>query len=215
MRFIEKLLGRENAVQAEPVGRSGADILPRESVFSGSPARIVRTEADAKKDDALLEMSQVVAEIEREPDTNWRRYKGDFEKAVAGMRDAFEPTIGPKHSGEGVVLGPDDRAAVKRLLHNYDDGVMGAVSTDLTWQMNLDATAGRLGLRDPFGQRHVELKTHEVEALKGLHKLYEEEKQYYRCDGMDADTEALGNALKRHERANKEMKQSDRDYGDR
>lgn len=133
MRLIEKILGRESPKQEESVGRSGTDILPRESVFSGSPGRVLRTETDVRKDNALLEMSTVVAEIEKDPDTNWTRYKGDFEKAVTGMREAFEPAVTPEQPAGSVPsgsplaqqlvdLGWKLSARDKLALSAYEDG---------------------------------------------------------------------------------------------
>jgi hypothetical protein len=100
MRLIEKLLGKEGVAETKPATapeKNTGMTLPRESVFSGPPTRILKTDSDVRKDDALLEMSQVVAEVGKNPDTNWQKYKGDFEKAVVGMRAAFEPELAPKH----------------------------------------------------------------------------------------------------------------------
>jgi hypothetical protein len=101
MRLIDKLLGKRQrnseAAHATVSENNPRLALPRESVFSGSPTRILRTASDAKKDDALLDMSQVVAEIEKNPTANWQKYKGDFEKAVTGMKEAFDASPGPDH----------------------------------------------------------------------------------------------------------------------
>jgi hypothetical protein len=70
------------------------------SIFSDYPDRVLKTEADVKKDDALLDMTLVVNEIANDPDTNWRRHKGDFEKAVSGMREAFDAPAPCRNTGK-------------------------------------------------------------------------------------------------------------------
>jgi hypothetical protein len=80
----------------EPGGGDEPKPSRTHSIFSDYPDRVLKTEADVKKDDALLDMTLVVNEIANDPDTNWRKYKGEFEKAVTGMRDAFEPDMQPR-----------------------------------------------------------------------------------------------------------------------
>jgi hypothetical protein len=77
--------GPEGGVEAKP--------SRTHSIFSDYPDRILKTEADVRKDDALLDMTLVVNEIANDPNTNWRKYNGDFEKAVNGMREAFGPEM--------------------------------------------------------------------------------------------------------------------------
>jgi hypothetical protein len=97
-----------------------------------------------------------------------------------------------------VSLDPEERAAIKRLLQHFDDGLIGQGPVQKDWEKNLDATARRLGFRDPFGQESVELKPHEVEALKGLHKVYEAQTWRVHCGGeMMGDIETLDEVLKR------------------
>jgi hypothetical protein len=50
--------------------------------------RAPKTEAEARKYDALIDMTLVVQHIARDPDPNLGKYKGDFERAVSGMREA-------------------------------------------------------------------------------------------------------------------------------
>jgi hypothetical protein len=100
--------GREPLDWVGPRGKAEEPANPSRthSIFSDYPDRVLKTETDVKKDDALLEMTVVVNEIANDPDTNWRRYKGDFEKAVIGMREAFDshaPVI--KESNQPFVRG--------------------------------------------------------------------------------------------------------------
>lgn len=82
-------MGLLDWMRARSKGKETAKPSRTHSIFSDFPDRVLKTQADVKKDDALLEMTMVVNEISNDPDTNWRKYKGDFEKAVTGMREAF------------------------------------------------------------------------------------------------------------------------------
>lgn len=118
------------------------------SIFSDYPDRVLKTEADVKKDDALLEMTLVVNEIANDPDSNWRRYKGDFEKAVVGMREAFAPVAELKRGENSTpILEPvDDPVQPKDVTEN------GHVITSVSrgeWQSD---AAGLYEFREHFGK---------------------------------------------------------------
>lgn len=76
--------------------KSGARNQDSESRQSSRPQskyadlldRPPKTEAELKRADALFDMALVVQHIARDPDPNIGKYKGDFERAVSGMRDA-------------------------------------------------------------------------------------------------------------------------------
>jgi hypothetical protein len=93
MGILDWVKGRGNAEEPSP-SRSY-------SLRSDLPERVLRTEADVKIDNALAIMTVVVDEISRDPSRNWQKCRQDFEKAVADVREAFEPNAPkPKQPGE-------------------------------------------------------------------------------------------------------------------
>lgn len=104
----------------------------RHSVFGDYPDRILRTQADVRKDDALLDISLVVHEIANDPDTNWRKYKDEFEKAVNGMREAFEPELRLQDAKTTVALRDPDSAQVHFWRSAWEPrGYVGAVDAEV------------------------------------------------------------------------------------
>src|SRR5579863_1874118 len=105
MSVLDRIFGRRNeGAGIEVPAPKSTEYQPpsrTHSIFSDYPDRVLKTESDVRKDDALLEMSLVVNEIANDPVTNWTRYKADFEKAVTGIREAFEPMIYRKREVAG------------------------------------------------------------------------------------------------------------------
>jgi hypothetical protein len=61
---------------------------PTQSKYSDLYDHPPKTEAEAKRYDALFDMALVVHHIARDPDPAVGKYQGDFERAVSGMREA-------------------------------------------------------------------------------------------------------------------------------
>jgi hypothetical protein len=61
-----------------------------QSKYSGLLDRVPNTEAGFRRDEALFDMALVVGHIANDPDPDWGKYRGDFEKAASGIREAFE-----------------------------------------------------------------------------------------------------------------------------
>jgi hypothetical protein len=131
-------------------GKSEEAVKPSRthSIFSDFPDRVLKTQADVKKDDALLEMTLVVNEIANDPDTNWQKYKGDFEKAVTGMRDAFDGPA-PAHDEEKTVRkGDADRNKDARSAEP-------PVPIDVVWESG----SSRRRVREPEENNHYTIYT--------------------------------------------------------
>lgn len=76
----------------------GAKPSTAQSKYAGLFDRAPVTEAEAKRCDALVDMTLVVQHIARDPDPNVGKYKADFEQAVSSMRSAFfQPEL--RHDG--------------------------------------------------------------------------------------------------------------------
>src|SRR5579863_5957634 len=116
MSVLDRIFGRRNeGAGIEVPAPKSTEYQPpsrTHSIFSDYPDRVLKTESDVRKDDALLEMSLVVNEVANDPDTNWTRSKADFEKAVTGMREAFESTVSQKHEAG---LAPEHSPIFKQL----------------------------------------------------------------------------------------------------
>jgi len=68
-----------------------------------------------------------------------------------------------------VFLDHGERAALKRLVQLYDDGLIGTPQAKIPgWEKDLDATARRLGFRDRFGHRVVQLSDKEAHAVRAF-----------------------------------------------
>jgi len=60
--------------------------------------RVPNTEAGLKRAEALFDMTLVVQHIARDPDPNVGKYKGDFERAVSGMRETCGFEVRDQHA---------------------------------------------------------------------------------------------------------------------
>jgi hypothetical protein len=96
IREFERKNGSRSAADGkQPEGGSEPTLSRPQSkygdLFDTPPA----TEAEAKKRDALVDMTLIVQHIARDPDPNVAKYRADFENAVSGMRSAFfRPEVG-------------------------------------------------------------------------------------------------------------------------
>jgi|GEM_PF-3480925 len=177
-----------------------SDVVAESAINTRRP---LFTKADVRVDDALLELFVVTAEIERDPDWNWKLRKGDFEKAVTGVREAFaakqsEKPVEPEVTGPERFLSFGERAALKRLVGHFDDGLFVRGTELGPWQDRLEATARRLGFYDPFGSRSVRISNAETDAIENLYLACKRQiASGELSDQMKSDASTIGLALGR------------------
>jgi len=128
--FERKNGSRTETDSKQPEGLNEPKPSRTYSIFGDYPDRVLKTEADVKKDDALLDMTLVVNEIANDPDTNWRKYKGEFEKAVKDMREAFEPERRVRQEEKPALHEPDS-ARVHFWRSSWEPkGYVGAIDVE-------------------------------------------------------------------------------------
>jgi hypothetical protein len=117
IREFERKHARQLQVdQKEPGGEESQKPSRTQSIVSDYPDRVLKTEADVKRDDALLEMALVVHHIANDPDPNWHKYNAHFEKAVGGIREAFGfgPEMRQRREEKGGTDAPPRDAEMQR-----------------------------------------------------------------------------------------------------
>ncbi len=96
-----------------------------------------------------------------------------------------------------VYLSFGERAALKRLVQHFDDGLIGwQGGKPRAWEADLEVTATRLGFRDPFGQEPVRIGQIESEALSKFQQACEQDTAFGSSQ-VKSDIQALKSALER------------------
>jgi len=93
-------------------------------------------------------------------------------------------------------LSRGERAALKRLIGHFDDGLFGwNKGKPRAWEADLEGTAERLGFRDRFGAEPVRLSEKEARAINHFQRVCEKDAADLGSSQMKADICSLKSGI--------------------